>query len=397
MLAVWSHWSKPFAARPGGGWPTLAHYLMSCVLSVETARSHFDGTRLVTDAVGKEMLVDGVELRFDDVRLELSEIEEYDPGWWVLGKVQAFRTQDEPFVHIDNDVFLWNGLPERLTNADVLAQNPEHFTDESDYYQLAELEAVRRYPYGWLPKEVEWCRSLYGVHQRSLNTGIYGGHRVDFIQYCAELLFEMLDHRGNRDAIAKIDDKVKVAGLLEMFLPAACIEYHTARRHSPFMTVRAATLFGSAEQAYTDGEAGYYTHLIGQSKSSPTYARKLETRVRSRYPRYYERCMEYSRFVEASLDTGPGLDDSGVLASPLLIGLCRLPGNFHRTGALFARWTDPAGRWPRRTIARPIDLPGQCRIGLVAPSDRRRGLLRAPSRGSDGEAGRAFYGMRRPR
>jgi hypothetical protein len=306
MLAVWSHWSKPFAERPGGGWPTVAHYLMSCVLSVETARRHFGGTRLVTDAAGLKMLVDGVGLTFDDVRQDLSEIEDYDPGWWVLGKVQAFRTQDEPFVHIDNDVFLWSGLPERLTSADVFAQNPEHFTDDSDYYQLAALETLRRCPHGWLPKEVEWCRSLYGVHQRSLNTGIYGGHRVDFIQYCAELLFEMLDHPGNREAMAKIDNKIKVSGLLEMFLPAACIEYHTARRHSPFRTVRVATLFGSAEQAYKDGDAGSYTHLIGRSKGRLTYARKLETRVRSRYPRYYERCLEYSRSLDPPVQAPAG-------------------------------------------------------------------------------------------
>jgi hypothetical protein len=293
MLAVWSHWSKPFAMR-GGGWPTPAHYLMSCVLSVETARSHFKRTRLVTDSAGAKMLVDGVGLEFDDVRLDLSEIEEFDPTWQVFGKIQAYRTQHEPFVHIDNDVYLWTGLPERLMSADVLAQNPEHFTDASDYYQLGELEEIRRYPYGWLPKEAEWCRSLHGYHQRSLNTGIYGGHRVDFIRYCAELAFEMVEHPGNRDAITRIEDKYRFAGMLEMFLPAACLEYHTARPHSPFRTIKTETLFDSAEDAYRDGEEKSYTHMIGGSKGKLVYARKLESRVRSHYPRHYERCVEYS-------------------------------------------------------------------------------------------------------
>ena len=247
-----------------------------------------------------EMLVDGVGLEFDDVRLDLSELDDCNPDWWNLGKVQAYRVQDEPFVHIDNDAFLWGGLPERLMKADVLAQCPEHFTDASDYYQLAELEAVRGYPHGWLPKEVEWCRSLYGVHQISLNTGIYGGHRVDFIQYCAELMFEILEHRGNREAMANIDDKARASGMLEMFLPAACAEYHAVRRYSPFRTVEVATLFDSEEQAYTDGAARSYTHVIGRSKSKPTFSCKLESRVRSHYPRHYERCVEYFRSLEAS-------------------------------------------------------------------------------------------------
>ena len=184
--------------------------------------------------------------------------------------------------------------------ADVLAQCPEHFTDISDYYQLAELEAVRCHPYGWLPKEVEWCRSIYGVHQLSLNTGIYGGHRVDFIQYCAELMFEMLEHPGNRGAMADIDDKGRVSGMLEMFLPAACLEYHAVRSHSPFRTVEVAMLFDSAEQAYAAGESRSFTHVIGLSKSKLTFARKLESRVQSHYPRHYERCVEYSRSLGAS-------------------------------------------------------------------------------------------------
>ena len=231
------------------------------------------------------------------MQLTLAEIEGYDAGWWVLGKIQAYRTQDEPFVHIDNDVFLWEGLPARLASADVLAQNPEHFTDASDYYQLAALEAVRRYPYGWLPKEVEWCRALYGSHQRSLNTGIYGGRRLDFIQYCAEMAFELLEHPGTREAMARMEDRGKVAGMLEMFLPAACLEYHTAMPHSPFTTVEAATLFDSAERAFREGEAKRYTHVIGRSKSKPAYARSVEMRVQSCYPRYYERCLEYSQML----------------------------------------------------------------------------------------------------
>jgi hypothetical protein len=294
MLAVWSHWSKPLVLRPGGGWPTLAHYLMSCVLSVETAREHFGATRLVTDAAGKAMLVEGVGLEFDDVRLDLSQIKDHDPEWWVLGKLHAYRMQNKPFVHIDNDVYLWEGLPESLVKSDVFAQNPEHFSDVSDYYRLDALTEIRRSPFGWLPKEIEWCRSLYGAHQRSLNTGIYGGQRTDFIRYSAELAFEMLEHRGNREAMASIADKAEVSGLLEMYLPAACAEYHTIRSYSPFTTVRVATLFESAEQAYREGETQAYTHMIGRSKRKAEYAMRLEDRVRAQYPKHYERCLAFA-------------------------------------------------------------------------------------------------------
>jgi hypothetical protein len=112
-------------------------------------------------------------------------------------------------------------------------------------------------------------------------------------------MFEMIEHRGNREALANIGNKSRVAGMLEMFLPAACLEYHAVRRHSPFSTVQVATLFDSEERAYMDGEAKFYTHMIGLSKSKTASARKLASRVRSQYPLRYERCVEYFRSYEA--------------------------------------------------------------------------------------------------
>jgi len=71
------------------------------------------------------MLVDGIGLEFDRVSTSLNALDAHDPGWWALGKLYTYRAQREPFVHLDNDVFLWRPLPERLASAPLLAQNPE--------------------------------------------------------------------------------------------------------------------------------------------------------------------------------------------------------------------------------------------------------------------------------
>jgi hypothetical protein len=289
---VWSHWSRPLARRPGAGWPSDFHYVLSCFLSLQCGRQHFDRTVLVTDSPGKLLLVDQAGLEFDDVRLDLDGLQDVDPGWWVMGKVQAARTQTEPFIHIDNDAYLWAPLPDRLLNADVAAQNPEHFTDDSDYYHVNDLDSIMAYPFSWLPREIQWCRSVFGEFQRSFNTGIYGGRRLDFIHYCAELTFEIIEHPGNRLGMAEISDKTTMSGLLEMFTPAACLDYYATRPFSPFTDVQVETLFDSAESAFADDGASGYTHLIGRSKSKPSNVLKLLRRVERDYPATFSRCQD---------------------------------------------------------------------------------------------------------
>ena len=84
---------------------------MAWALSVETARPHVSGVRLVTDTLGARLLVDELGVEFDEVSLSLDRLERTDPAWWSVGKLVAISEQREPFIHVDADVFLWSALP----------------------------------------------------------------------------------------------------------------------------------------------------------------------------------------------------------------------------------------------------------------------------------------------
>jgi Family of unknown function (DUF6734) len=75
--------------------------------STDCARHHYPRTALVTDDDAR-LLVDGLGLEFDSVSLALNELAGHDPSWWTAGKLVAISEQDEPFVHLDTDVFLWS-------------------------------------------------------------------------------------------------------------------------------------------------------------------------------------------------------------------------------------------------------------------------------------------------
>ena len=119
MRSVWSFWTKPFSVERRTSWASELHHWIAWGLSVETARRHYPHTCLVTDDEGARILIDELQLPFTSVTVCLNRLRDADPEWWALGKLEAYRRQREPFVHVDTDVFLWNALPAHVAAAPV--------------------------------------------------------------------------------------------------------------------------------------------------------------------------------------------------------------------------------------------------------------------------------------
>ncbi len=288
--AVWSHWSKPLEQRPGAGWPDLRHYLQSFVLSYHCVRRMGLRTALVTDTAGAELFVEGVGLAFDSVSTELDKLPAADAHAWNRGKVEAYRSQEEPFLHLDIDVYLWRSLPERLLRAPLLAQNPEYATEHPRYYHLDELEQAIVAADGWLPEEWWWCRRLFHAHQRAFNTGIYGGHALEFIRHGADLYLDFLNDPANATVKASLPPQLNHMGALEMLLPAMALDFHRDRAGSQWADLSVQTLFADAHQASIASNYAGYTHLLGAAKHDPRNLANLDARVARDHPEEYKRC-----------------------------------------------------------------------------------------------------------
>lgn len=261
---------------------------------METARRHYPRTTLFTDSAGARMLVEGMGLEFTHVSTDLDSLDKYDPEWWTLGKIYTYRAQHSPFVHIDNDVFLWNRLPPRMENAPLFAQNPEPFVvGESAWYMPQKFESLLlAKECGWLPREWLWYRLTSGAQQKGINCGVFGGQRLDFIQYYADLAIRTIDHPPN-EMCAALDAKVRHTVSLEQYVLSACVEFHRANAGSGYEGVEIEYLFESLSDAYHRGDDVGFTHLLGDLKSSADAAERIERKVRHLYPRQYERCLRY--------------------------------------------------------------------------------------------------------
>jgi hypothetical protein len=302
MRAVWSFWSKPYFACKGRIWREPHHHLLAWGLSLRLARQHYPETALVTDDVGAELLVERLGLSFTHVSTELERLAQVDIGWWALGKLLAYSLQDQPFVHLDTDVFLWRPLPASLAAAPVFAQCPEQHSLDQGCSPRAIEDAFRKHGVT-LPKEWEWVRSQGGNGFREENCGILGGTRVDFIRYYARLALDLALDPTHAAAWAELPDKSPYNMMLEQFLLAACVQYHRCDPASPFRGIGIKHLFPSLAAAFDPNAAARmgFTHLMGDIKCNEFVTRRLERRTQNEDKHFYQRCLRVAQMTPKAL------------------------------------------------------------------------------------------------
>jgi len=289
MRAVWSFWSKPYFAGYSR-WYTDWHHWLGWGLSLYTVSRFYPDTCLVTDDSGARILIDSLQLPFDHVSTDLNKLRNDDRDWWSLGKIEAYRLQQEPFVHIDADVFLWKPLADELERADVFTQNPEPIVPGATLYTPEQVENV--IGSGWLPEEWLWYRRL--PKSVSQCCGVLGGNRVDSINHYPNTALQILRDPRNRAAMKRLSEKSRHMLLIEQYVLSACVEYHRVQERSPFGGIEMRHVFASLEEALSPPapvKAGF-THLAAGAKRNRRVSRDLEKRVQQELPEFYERCTD---------------------------------------------------------------------------------------------------------
>lgn len=291
MRAVWSFWSKPFLAKRNIAWRSPLHHLLAWGLSVRQAQRHYRETVLVTDRAGRRLLIDQLGLPFVHVSTELERLAHVDPAWWALGKFVAYSLQDQPFVHLDTDVFLWKPLPKAVAGSPVFTQCPEFYANGSKPSVGAIEHAFTERGIA-LPIEWTWARSMRQNYFREENCGIMGGSHVDFIRHYSCAALDLVLNPENGMVWSGFSDNGMHNFTLEQFFLAACLDFHNAHPDSLYHGVTVRRLFSSVSEACdtTHAARAGYTHLLGGAKSHPAVAKRLEERTLREDPFYFRRC-----------------------------------------------------------------------------------------------------------
>lgn len=152
-------------------------------LAISRARKHFKEVHMITDESSKDIFD---QFDFDTVTTGLEKIPKEYSATWSISKLYTYKMislRGDPFIHIDNDVFLWKRLPDNLLASPIFAQNrePVHLFG----YKLNDF--YRNCPKKYLASEVP-------ILKFAPNVGIVGGHDLSFFyNYACSGLSMILD------------------------------------------------------------------------------------------------------------------------------------------------------------------------------------------------------------
>lgn len=123
---------------------------------------------------------------------------EYSDWFYCWPKILTYERQIDPFIHVDNDVFMWKSIPNQLREAPLVAQHQER--DSKFYIDV----------YSQLLKDKvlipDYLKSCYdGKYISSYNAGLLGGNDISFLRkYLSEIRI-FID--SNKHRIAASDRK----------------------------------------------------------------------------------------------------------------------------------------------------------------------------------------------
>ena len=288
MKIVQSYWSKPTLKTKGintydknaGGWIERKYNLMSWALSCLQFREFYDNVELVTDKAGKALLIDELGLPYTDVQLELDRLNGYNEDIWVLGKLHTYAIQDEPFIHADGDIFIWQRLAAEIENSSLISQ---HLEVDYPYYEgiIAEIEEK----FDYIPQSiVDQRASDTGV--RACNAGILGGHNVDFFQNYTEEAFKFIDNN-------KVHVHNEQIGYYNIVFEQYLFYCMAAEQNADvcYLADNIGPRFEAFVQFNGVPSRTKYVHPLGFYKKMQSICDQIANRLRKDHPEHYYRIM----------------------------------------------------------------------------------------------------------
>ena len=285
MKIVQSFWTKPVVEskngfdRFDGGWLDKKYYYMSWALSCLKLKELYGEVELVTDKLGKDILINKLKLPYSKVVVVLDILNHYYSDLWAVGKLYTYSIQKSPFIHIDSDVYVWTDILKDMMNKTLICQNLD--CNHSSYIKTINTIENEKF---YIPNVIEKERSN-NPDLFACNAGVLGGTDIDFFKEYAMLAFNFIDR--NIDYLGKID----IASFNIIF--EQYLFYCLAKEKNISVTY----LFEQIEYAYAQPKSYVcfwnipyktsYIHVISSFKKNRFIAEEMSARFKIEYPHYY--------------------------------------------------------------------------------------------------------------
>lgn len=271
----------------GLGWYRPEFHLMGWALSCLQLLKYYNNVELYTTDEGARWLIDLLGLPYTKVHTDLANFSLPHPKLWALPKVYTYSLQEKPFLHVDGDVFLFERLPHRLLEGELICQNIEKGTD---YYISAQKQIMQNFCYFPSMVKNDFChkQTLYAV-----NAGLLGGNDLNFFRRYTKEAFTYVD--TNFNFLKYIDiQKFNIFFEQHLFYSMSCHEgkYITCLDENIYDDNGYRNIGSIDEAPYVEK----YIHLLGNFKKREISCFNMAEKLRVLYPDYYYKIL--SLFID---------------------------------------------------------------------------------------------------
>ncbi len=222
--AVFSYFNPDESFGNRCGFVKYSDFLFTTALSILCASRHFKEVQFISSDWALDV-IKPLGLPITSYSNKLNEMKRVSKYFWAYGKLLAYNEQTKPFVHIDNDVFLFDPLPPRILKARLCFQSWEPFSQKGyHYYELL------RPCFDKAPVKPQIIADN-PVTDFAYNCGICGGHDLEFFKEWMKCSEEYIFAPENHDTFFKQFDKVLIHQNLfhEQYFAASLIKMHGLR------------------------------------------------------------------------------------------------------------------------------------------------------------------------
>lgn len=247
------------------GFKRYSDFLYTTALSILCASRKFKEVEMVSNDWGVEMF-QKLKMPVTSYSNRLNDMKNVSRFFWAYGKMLAYCDQTKPFVHIDNDVFLWDPLPKRILNAELCFQSHEPFNLEGyKYYDMLKQP--------WAEAPVRPQKIVDNeVTDFAYNCGICGGSYLNFFKEWKKCSEEYIFSEENQ-AVFFSEKYLKMIihqNLFhEQYFAACLIKMHKMRSKVKVLDPDAMKIENKLK----------YTHLWGNTKQDISLMRRVELRL----------------------------------------------------------------------------------------------------------------------
>lgn len=280
MKIVQSFWScNNNLIENSFGWYNAQSHLISWTLSCLSIKDQYQDLHLYTDSNGYKILIEYLKLPYTAVHICYDQLNPDYKVFWAIPKILTYAAQTEPFIHIDNDVFIWAKFNYAIEKADLIAQNLEIGTE---YYNKMMIELKKDLFH--LPVILK--KELDKKSISSYNAGILGGSDIKFLNEYANFALKL---------IAKNDKKLENNKLINFnILFEQILFYCLAKKQLK----KVSCYFDESieDNGYTKSKISdfstvphhaKYIHLIGPHKREKETCSAMSNILLLKFPEYF--------------------------------------------------------------------------------------------------------------